>query len=173
MRPVAHPCLPPGGRLWGAARPGYPAEPPLQREVEAVVREWAGQGVDLVVSLLEDHELPRRAPGVLDALRRHELEVRRFPIPDFGVPADAGAFRTLVQELRERLGRGQGVLVHCNAGLGRTAVVLGALLVSCGFRGDPVLEVRRLYHPGAMENLLQEAFVRSFRVDGAGPVPDA
>jgi len=162
MRPLAHPRLPAGGRMWGAGRPGYPAEPPPSREVEAGVREWVGRGVEVVVNLMEDWELPRRCPGLLEAVRRHDLELLRFPIADFGVPADAGAFRTLVEDIRGRLARGQTVLAHCNAGLGRTAVFLGSLLRSCGYPGDPVVEIRRIYQPGAMENPTQEAFVRSF-----------
>ena len=167
MTPLAHPRLPPGGRIWGAARPGYPAEPAPSREVEATVREWVGKGIEVVVSLMEDAELAARCPGFFDALRRHELTVLRFPIVDFGVPSDALAFGGLVVDVRERLSRGQTVLAHCNAGLGRTAVFLGSLLRSCGFPGDPVAEIRRIYQPGAMENPVQEAFVRGFAVGSA------
>jgi protein-tyrosine phosphatase len=53
------------------------------------------------------------------------------------------------------------VLVHCNAGLGRTAVVLASLLKTHGLAGDPVTELRRIYRPGAMEEPVQEAFVRT------------
>lgn len=162
MRPVAHPRLPPSGRLWGAGRPGYPAEPPPSRDVEAGVREWVGLGVEVVVNLMEDSELPRRCPGLLEALRRHDLEVLRFPIADFGAPADAAAFGALVGDVRDRLARGQSILVHCNAGLGRTAVFLGSLLVCCGHSGDAVAEIRRIYQPHAMEVAAQEAFVRTF-----------
>jgi protein-tyrosine phosphatase len=164
MRPLVHPTLPPGGRIWGAARPGYPAEPPLPRDVEAGVREWVGRGIDTVVNLMEDAELPRRAPGLLAALHRHELAVLRYPIVDFGAPADTAAFEALLADVHRRLARGATVLVHCNAGLGRTAVFLGTLLRSCGFAGDPVAEIRRIYQPGAMENPVQEAFVRGFAV---------
>ena len=148
--------------MWGAGRPGYPAEPPPSREIEAGVREWAGRGVEVVVNLMEDSEFPRRGPGLLEAVRRHDLALLRFPIADFSVPAETDAFRALVEDVRGRLARGQTVLAHCNAGLGRTAVFLGCLLRGCGYPGDPVAEIRRIYNPGAMENPLQEAFVRGF-----------
>ncbi len=173
MKPVAHPCLPPAGRLWGASRPGYPAVPATPHQIRAAVREWAGAGVETVVSLLEDAELVAICPGLLDMLQRHELESLRFPIPDFGVPRDSAAFAALIGDLRQRLGRGQSILVHCNAGLGRTAIVLAAVLKACGCAGDPVEEVRRIYQPGALRGELQEAFVRALVVgpdDGGPPV---
>ncbi|MBI3456387.1 MAG: hypothetical protein HY002_11440 [Candidatus Rokubacteria bacterium] len=160
MIALAHPRLPSGGRLWGASRPGYPSVPATPREVERGVREWVGAGVEAVVSLMEDAELAALCPGYLDALRRHDLELLRFPIPDFGAPTDARAFCGLVMDARERLARGQGVLAHCNAGLGRTAIFLAALLKGGGYPGDPVEEIRRIYQPDAMRGAGQEAFVR-------------
>jgi Protein-tyrosine phosphatase len=59
------------------------------------------------------------------------------PLPDFGAPDDAEAFCRFVGEARARLARGQAVLAHCNAGLGRTAIFLASLLRECGYPGDP------------------------------------
>ncbi len=173
MRPLAHPRLPPGGRLWGASRPGYPDVPASSRQIEAAVREWVGAGVEVVVTLMEDEELVRICPGFLDALRRHELESLHFPIPDFGAPAaaEAEAFCGLVLDVRQRLARGQGILVHCNAGQGRTAVFLAALLKGCGHGGDAVEEIRRVYYADAMRGAAQEEFVRGLSVPPNGRPP--
>jgi protein-tyrosine phosphatase len=172
VTPLAHPRLPPGGRVWGASRPGYPGEPASPQDIQRTVREWVGTGVEAVVTLMEEWEIARRCPGLVDAFHRHELEVLRFPIVDFGAPADTAAFGALVLDVRGRLARGQGVLVHCNAGLGRTAVFLGSLLRACGFPGDAVAEIRRIYKPGAMENPVQEAFVRGFAGPASAARPD-
>jgi protein-tyrosine phosphatase len=170
VRALYHPRLPAGGRLWGASRPGYPDTPASPRQIEAAVREWAGAGVEAVVTLMEEPEIVRICPGFLDALDRHGLESLRFPIPDFGAPAsaEADAFCALVLEARERLARGQAILAHCNAGLGRTAVFLASLLKGCGLPGDAVEEIRRIYVPDAMRGDVQEAFVRGllFPPDG-------
>ena len=48
-----------------------------------------------------------------------------------------------MSDLREGLRRGEALLVHCNAGLGRTAVVLASLLRVHGLAADPVEEIRR------------------------------
>ena len=157
---VRHPLLPEAASLLGAGRPSYPDEPPSRDKVDEGARAWREAGVDLVVSLIEDWEIPRRAPGLFEALAREGIVLRRFPIADFGVPADVPAFGQLLDELGHRLARGGNVLVHCNAGLGRTAVVLASVLKTHGLVGDPVTELRRLYRPTAMEHSLQEDFVR-------------
>jgi len=157
---LVHPVLPSQARLWGAGRPSYPDEPPKSAAVEAGVRAWRTSGVGLVLSLIEDWEVPRRAPGLFEALGREGIDVRRYPIADFGVPREVPEFSHLLRELGERLATGDGVLVHCNAGLGRTAVVLASILKTHGLIGDPVTELRRIYRSSAMEEPVQEAFVR-------------
>jgi protein-tyrosine phosphatase len=159
---LVHPVLPPGARLWGAGRPSYPDEPPPTSAVEEGVRAWRESGVGLVLSLIEDWEVPRRAPGLFEALARAGIAVRRYPIADFGVPCEAVEFGRLVTEVGACLATGDGVLVHCNAGLGRTAVVLASILRAHGMVEDPVTEIRRVYRSTAMQEPAQEAFVRRF-----------
>jgi protein-tyrosine phosphatase len=161
---LCHPLLPTGAHLLGAGRPSYPDEPPPLDKVEEGARAWRQAGVALVVSLIEDWEIPRRAPGLFEALAREGVDLRRFPIADFGVPVDLPAFGRLLDEVGYRLAAGGGVLVHCNAGLGRTAVVLASVLKAHGLAEDPVRELRRLYRPTAMEHPVQEDFVRRFAV---------
>jgi protein-tyrosine phosphatase len=159
---LLHRVLPRHGQLWGAGRPSFPDEPPSRDAVEAGAQAWRKAEVGLVVSLIEDWEVPRRAPGLFEALSREGPIVRRFPIRDFGVPSDVPAFARLLDEVVGRLAQGGGVLVHCNAGLGRTAVVLASLLKVHGLTDDPVAELRRIYRPTAMQEPTQEAFVRGF-----------
>jgi hypothetical protein len=157
---LVHSVLPSRARLWGAGRPSYPDEPPKTDAVVAGARGWRESGVGLVLSLIEDWEVPRRAPGLFEALARERIDLRRYPIADFGVPREVPAFSQLLRDIGARLAAGDGVLVHCNAGLGRTAVVLASLLKTHGLAGDPVTELRRIYRPSAMEEPVQEAFVR-------------
>jgi protein-tyrosine phosphatase len=157
---LLHPVLPSKARLWGAGRPSYPDEPPTAEAVETGVLAWRESGVDLVLSLIEDWEVPRRAPGLFEALARQRIEVQRFPIADFGVPREAPTFGRLLRDVVDRLAAGDGILVHCNAGLGRTAVVLASILKAHGLALDPVTELRRIYRPTAMQDPVQETFVR-------------
>jgi protein-tyrosine phosphatase len=157
---LLHPVLPTRARLWGAGRPSYPDEPPRADAVESGVRTWRESGVGLVLSLIEDWEVPRRAPGLFEALARERIDLRRYPIADFGVPREVPGFGQLLRDVGERLAAGDGVLVHCNAGLGRTAVVLASILKAHGLAIDPVTELRRIYRSSAMQEPVQEAFVR-------------
>jgi protein-tyrosine phosphatase len=170
MTPVAHPRLPAPGRLWGASRPGYPDVPATPQQIQAGVRDWVGKGVEVVVTLMEQEEIDRICPGFLPALARHELESLHFPIRDFGAPEphEAVSFCALVDDVRTRLGRGQSIVVHCNAGQGRTAVFLATLLRGCGLPGDPVEEIRRIYYHDAMRTASQEAFVRALAYGRGG-----
>ena len=81
---LVHPVLPRRGRLWGAGRPSYPDEPPSAAAVEAGVRAWQKSGVGLVLSLIEDWEVPQRAPGLFETLASERIDLRRYPIADFG-----------------------------------------------------------------------------------------
>jgi protein-tyrosine phosphatase len=159
-RQLVHPVLPPRSRLWGAGRPSYPDEPPKAAAVEAGVRAWKAAGVSYVLSLIEDWEVPRRAPGLFETLAREGIELQRYPIVDFGVPRETSGFVRVLGDVEQRLAGGEGILVHCNAGLGRTAVVLASILKAHGLVIDPVTELRRIYRSTAMQEPVQEAFVR-------------
>ncbi|HJP81740.1 MAG TPA: hypothetical protein VJ841_05080 [Candidatus Saccharimonadales bacterium] len=83
-----------------------------------------------------------------------------YPIRDFGVP-DPQVFRNwLHQVICPALEKGTVFAVHCGAGLGRTGLFLASLLVfhEHGVE-DPIAEIRRRYHPGAVETQTQAAFV--------------
>jgi protein-tyrosine phosphatase len=80
---------------------------------------WKAEGIDIVVSLLEPHEieeleLHRLPASCVDA----GIEVVSFPIPDRGVPASVEETGALVRRLGDALADGKAVAVHCRAGIG-------------------------------------------------------
>jgi protein-tyrosine phosphatase len=132
--------------------PHRPLGPMLQHMREA--------GVSVILCLLRDSDLPPEIiEDLLAAYRETGFEVVRFPVADFGVPTDHAAFSALIADLLSRLERGDGIFVHCHAGQGRTGIVLACLLRAVGFQGDPVQEIRRVYHPYAVESIEQRRFV--------------
>lgn len=87
-----------------------------------------------------------------------------LPTPDFGVPEPA-ALRDAVARALAALEAepSRPIFVGCRAGIGRTGLFLGCLLRAAGVAGDPVAELRRLYHPHAAETPAQAAAIRGFR----------
>ena len=91
-------------------------------------------GFDLFINLTEDR------PGGGDALLdRYDLRaperaaaVRRFPIADMSIPAEAFMERIL-DGIDKGLDDGRRVYVHCRAGLGRTGLVAGCWLIRHGY----------------------------------------
>ncbi|MEM1509332.1 MAG: HD domain-containing protein [Thermofilaceae archaeon] len=84
-----------------------------------LVSSLARRGVKLVVDLTEgecSYELPS---GV---------EKLEYPIPDFSYRAFEGVLVDVVLPVLERIKMGDGVLVHCRGGIGRSGVTVAMLI---------------------------------------------
>ena len=109
----------------------------------------AATGAAAVVCLNQRHELEDRYP---DYVRWLEAEAPSrahwHPVPDLGAPAPDAA-DALVGELRRRLDAGDGLLVHCGAGIGRAGTVAAAVLLDLGLGLDEALALVRAHRPMA------------------------
>lgn len=94
---------------------------------------WHEAGIDLVVSLLEpDEETQLVLEGEAAAATASGIDFRPFPIPDRGVPPSLKAAAELASEISDALDMGRNVAVHCRQGIGRSGVIVGAVLVAAG-----------------------------------------
>ena len=133
----------------------------LATDIEAV-RDW---GATEWVNLLTTEEmtflgvadlrraLERAAPGI----RYHHLSIEDTSVPDHRFEerwAIAG------EAIRDSLCRGGKVFIHCKGGLGRSGTVAARLLVELGMGPDEAIGRVRDSRPGAIENSLQEFYVR-------------
>ncbi len=91
----------------------------------------------------------------------HGVEPLLFPIEDGWFPEDHASFQRLMETLWKRL-KSEKVLVHCNAGLGRSGVVAAALLIFGGTRWETAIARVRKARRGALENQGQEDFLRRY-----------
>jgi protein-tyrosine phosphatase len=109
------------GRLWLCGKHFVGPDP------EAAL---ASVGASTIVCLTEAYELRERYPAYVEWLAANvPARAIRHPIADLHAP-DLRATRALLDELRLRLAAGEGLIVHCAAGIGRAGTIATALLIT-------------------------------------------
>lgn len=102
-----------------------------------------------VVCLTERHELVDRYPDYVRWLDDADDDrAIWFPMPDLGVPS-IERMAPFVDELVDRLGRGDALLVHCGAGMGRAGTTAVGVLVRLGADVATACETVAAARPGA------------------------
>lgn len=103
------------------------------------------QQLNLVVCLNPLDEVAALSPSYHKAIAQGRLPFRwlHLPMRDFGLAADAAAFRHGVEQIADGLRLGDRALLHCAAGLGRTGTVAACVLKRLGLPADQALETVR------------------------------
>lgn len=137
---------------------------PFRHDDGALLDEAAAAGVRAIVWLVPLEEGRSRADRDLGA----EYAARGFvglhlPIEDFGTPTDLAAFEARIEDVAARLRAGEGILVHCLAGVGRTGMFLACLIGRLSGLASPAcVDWVRARIPNAVETEAQRAFVEEF-----------
>jgi protein-tyrosine phosphatase len=98
------------------------------------INAWKSADIAVAVSLLtpeEAAEFDLKDEAIL--CRDAGIDFELFPIVDRGIPTSRPAFSELIQRLHQRMESGEALGVHCRAGIGRSALVVAAVLLSFGF----------------------------------------
>jgi protein-tyrosine phosphatase len=115
-------------------------------------------GVTTLVSLLEDweeRELSLSAES--EIAKANGIDFISYPIVDRSVPSNLASFEELVKDLTQRINDGNGVAIHCRAGIGRSGITAASVLVQLGIDPKSVFEViakaRRFPVPDTYEQM--------------------
>jgi atypical dual specificity phosphatase len=140
----------PTGFVWvyggSLAASGYPAS---KGQIA-----WLGRkGINSVLSLTEDP-----LPG---SWLQKQMNYEHIPMKDHE-PPDQESLSAAVARIQSELADGRVVLVHCQAGIGRTMCAIGAYLIkSKGMEAQEAITFLRGIKPGAVERG-QEESLREF-----------
>jgi hypothetical protein len=129
------------GRLLAGESPSAATE----IATRARLRRLLAAGIDFFLDLTEAGE---RAP--YQSLLPPGVLYRRCAILDASVPQHPAQMRAIQAQLHSALSQGGHVYVHCRAGIGRTATVVGCYLAEQGLDGlEALRELNRLWQPCA------------------------
>jgi protein-tyrosine phosphatase len=122
------------------------------------------QGVYCIVTLVDDSEIvdlgiKNFTNSISKFNFRHYCEI----IKDRSIPSvdQSDNIKALLKNIRNQISLEKNVLVHCNAGLGRSGLIAALLVKIMGVFPDSISHIRR-YRPGAIETKEQEDFINMF-----------
>lgn len=146
---------------------------PGRRHVDAAQRRWrrslpddltaiAQWGAVGVVSLLEPHEFSKL--GVPDLPRQVQAQSLRWfhlAIADMQTPGASfdQAWSDHGQEILGILARGNRIVLHCAAGLGRSGMVAAKILTAFEMPPEQAISLVRKQRPGTIETVGQAEYV--------------
>lgn len=112
------------------------------------------KGLEAIVSLTE---LP--LSEVLTS--EFGFSVKHIPVRDFEAPTLEQIEDFVVFAEKARF-EDKKLVVHCDAGIGRTGTILACYLVSKGYKAADAIEEVRTKRPGSLETIEQEEVVLRF-----------
>ncbi len=87
--------------------------------------------------------------------------VKHIPVRDFEAPT-LEQIEDFVAFAENARSEGKKLVVHCDAGIGRTGTMLACYLVSKGYNAADAIEEVRAKRPGSLETIEQEEVVLKY-----------
>ena len=122
------------------------------------------QRVHCIVTLVDDSEIVDLGiKNFSDSISKFNFRHYREIIKDRSIPSvdQSDNIKALLKNIRNQISLEKNVLVHCNAGLGRSGLIAALLVKTIGVFPDSISHIRR-YRPGAIETKEQEGFINMF-----------
>ena len=125
-------------------RLGIMARPRSGEWLQDEISGWCQVGVTAVVCLLEASEVKELELHDEPILcEKSKIEFISFPITDRGVPTSVRQTVQLADRIVSLLRDGAKVVIHCRAGIGRSAVIAACTLLRLGFPKQEVFPMLR------------------------------
>ena len=147
------------GQLWISHYPGKQGIGDRAIQAERDLLELKKRKIDVVASLLERKELPAlQIANLFELIKRHKFRHFYFPIKDKSVPKNIVQLHRFLDNLCYEIQKDKNILIHCNAGLGRSGLIAALLCKKLGIVEEPISFIRQ-YRPGAIETKEQEKLI--------------
>ncbi len=143
------------GRLFKAADVAYNK---LERDL-AAIRAW---GATALLSLMEQEEFDFLGIETIGTQTQHfGMAWYHLPIADFQAPGPTFEQRweTSGPTVRARLRKGERIVIHCLAGLGRTGTIAARILIEFGATPRDAIAHVREARLGTIQSLEQEFYL--------------
>ena len=149
---------------------GYFSGHVWERDLETDALAIANWGATTWLNLMEASDIKAVSLDPLifkNTVENLGIKYFHFPIVDAGVPTGADE-RRWQEEISpiviNQLALRKKVFVHCRGGLGRTGIIAARILFDAGMSNDAddIMKIVRTARNGAIENRIQEEWVRKF-----------
>jgi len=156
-----------GGRVAMAAGPGRNRDgiADLAGDLHQI-RNACGENTVLLTLFLPEEMNEMSYPKFLETVNSCGISSVHFPIRDKWFPESMAAFLDVLQgQVVPLLLKGHTIVVHCYGGKGRTAVMVGGLLIllNTKIRINDIVTSLRYRRPGMLKNPLQRFYLLTFR----------
>ena len=147
------------GQLWISHYPGKIGMENKIIQAEMDLLELKKKKIDIVVTLLEKKELkPLNVSTLFEVIKKHKFTHYYFPIKDKSVPKKNVELNRLLNDLSFKIRQNKKILLHCNAGLGRSGLIAALLCKKLGISENPISYIRK-HRPGSIETKDQEKMI--------------
>ena len=147
------------GQLWISHYPGKIGIEDKIIQAEIDLSEFKKNRIDIVVSLLEKEELKTlNMLSLFELIKKHKFIHYYFPIEDKSVPKNKVQLYRLLDDLCDEIHKNKKIVLHCNAGLGRSGLIAALICKKLGVSENPISYIRE-HRPGCIETKDQEKMI--------------